>query len=104
MSPDPATHPTAVDPLRLVELLRAAGWTKAGGRVGLYARLAWPARFGKRDRSLVIPLDRAFADYEDLLTSALTELDDAARVGRAAAAVLDALGGPLATREDDDHG
>lgn len=97
MPPDPATHLAAVDPLCLVELLQAAGWTKVGGRSGEYVRLAWPTRSGSRDRSLMVSLDTTAPEHPDLLAAALTELADAARVGRAAGSVLDALGGPPVT-------
>lgn len=84
---------TPVEPLRLIEALLAAGWTEAGRRTGVYIRLHWPEP-SPRNRSLVIPLDRAAGDYDDLLGDALAELDYAHQLGVTAGAVLESLNDP----------
>jgi hypothetical protein len=80
-----------VDPQHLITVMIAAGWTHTGGRDGLYTRLAWP---GCSTRSLLVPLDRGMADYEDIMGDVLTVLDNAAGRGPggiAAQAVLDTV-------------
>ncbi len=78
---------TKVDPVRLVEALKAAGCRGLGRRAGLYVRMDWPPG------SLLIPLDRSKADYGGLLADAVAELRHAAEVGAKARQVLDTLEG-----------
>lgn len=82
--------PSSVHPGRLVQALVAAGWNPAGRRAGAYVRLTWP---GDDRRHLLVPLDAANGDYDDLMGAVLAELDDAASTGRAAQQVLADLAG-----------
>jgi hypothetical protein len=89
-----------VDPQQLVTALLAAGWTDRGGRAGLYRRLGWP-----RDerRSVLVPLDRDYGDFPDLMAAVLGELEETAQLGEDAAAVLALLAGqqPVVPDEPD---
>ncbi len=78
---------SGVDPVRLVEALKAAGCRELGRRAGLYVRMDW------LNGSLTIPLDRSKADYGGLLADVLAELRYAAEAGARARQVLDALEG-----------
>jgi hypothetical protein len=71
-----------VDPERLIDALQEAGFGWAGQRVGVYVRLSWPEHTG-RDGSLIIPLDPAMADYDQLLTAAVADVTDVVRLGQA---------------------
>lgn len=89
----PAYRLSAIDPQQVLAALDAAGFVRAGHRTGVYVRFRWPNATGPQDPSLVVPLDRDFADYEDLLVGTLRTLDRAVQVGDEARVALDALGG-----------
>ncbi|WP_033338872.1 hypothetical protein [Catenuloplanes japonicus] len=81
---------TAVEPQQLIAALVTHGWIEAGRRAGLYVRLRQPG--SDRQRSIVVPLDPTFGDYEVLLAEVLGELEDAAQLGVRAQAVLGGIG------------
>ncbi|HEU5108825.1 MAG TPA: hypothetical protein VFT95_09735 [Micromonosporaceae bacterium] len=66
-------------PERLVAALTAAGWFEVGRREGVYVRLQFADRL-----PLLVPLNPANADYEDLMAEVLAELETAADYGSAA--------------------
>ncbi|MFI1194059.1 hypothetical protein ACH4T9_12490 [Micromonospora sp. NPDC020750] len=72
---------------RLVAALTAAGFATASVGRG-YVRLCWPNVTDWR-RTLVVPVDDSFADYQDSLDEVKAELRDAARRGEAARYALD---------------
>jgi hypothetical protein len=79
-------------PENMMNALRVAGFTSAGGREGVYARMNWPEHAdGGRT---IVPLDPTAADYQDLVGDLLAHLEHAAAVGRVAQQVLDALADP----------
>lgn len=82
-----------VDSDKLIAAMLAAEFTAAGGRTGSYVRLRWPGEDDDRGRSIVVPVNRDYADYGDLMTGVLESLGDAKYLGDRAGKVLDALGG-----------
>jgi hypothetical protein len=90
---DRQLRPADVDPGRLIEALRAAGWHVAGARAGVYTRLYWPGETAPRGRTLLILEDTTAPEFDQMMGGALRELADAADTGRAADTVLDAVAG-----------
>ena len=89
-------RPDQVDPERLSLLLVRHGWVPRGGRPGLYTRYALEpndeASTSGFATSLLLPLNREMADYEDLLRVVLDQLTRLAPIHKAAAEeVLDGL-------------
>jgi hypothetical protein len=72
-------------PARLVDTLSQAGWEVTGHKYGVYVRLAWP---DDKSRSLLIPLDQTAPEFEELLRSALCQLEAAMFTGQAATRAL----------------
>jgi hypothetical protein len=70
------TIPENVDPNRLRIVLKDLGWEDVGGREGVYARYAPSLKEGSplAVPSVLIPLDRAAADFQLLMRSALLQL------------------------------
>lgn len=91
MSADLPDFTGSVEPDQLIDALRAAGWTDAGGRSGLYVRLAWPSTVDGRPRSTSVPLDKTAGDYPDLLNGSIAELAHFAKLGALAQQVLAGL-------------
>lgn len=88
---------TVPDPALLVRLLTDAGWTNTGGAAGRYARLELLAAGYGYGRTLIVPADRKFGDYDDLMGGTLAELRAAADVCRRAQRVLDGLNAEATT-------
>jgi len=79
-----------IDPAALVAALVESSFTVIGGRDGSYVRLKRPDRWNV-GASLIVPCDRAAADYTDLMAALLNELCDLAVAGKQAVSVLDAM-------------
>lgn len=67
----------------MIAVLEANGWTIAG-RGPAYVRLTGPTM-------LIVPLEPAYADYDELMGDLFAELEMLAQHGRQAQAVLDHL-------------
>lgn len=75
------------DPDRIVSALSRCGWVIAAPKPGVYARLAWP---DLSTRSLLVPLDRTAPEFDELLRSAICQLEAAMFTGQFAAQALTA--------------
>lgn len=85
-------HPAAVDPQDLLRALAAAGWHVIG-RHRSYVRMSWPREESMRGRSVLVPVDPAAGDFEELMRCALRDLINAAETGATAAEALSMLAG-----------
>lgn len=82
--------PITVSPAGLVDAMKQAGFTAAGGgRPGSYVRMRWPAGTGLT--WMLVPLDPTAADFADLMGPVLTMLAASAVAGKAASTVLAAV-------------
>ncbi|MFC9326528.1 hypothetical protein [Kitasatospora sp. NPDC057015] len=65
-----------VNPEKLAVLLEDSGWTLAGGRRGIYLRLAPPGDnpIWARAASLLLPLDQEDPDYPEIMGAALDQI------------------------------
>lgn len=82
--------PASVDPIALVEAMKAAGYEVRGMRVAQYVRVAPPGA-GPREGSILVPLDQAAPEYAEQVGAVLRALADQAAVGRRATMVLAAV-------------
>jgi hypothetical protein len=82
--------PAKVDPGRVIAALEQAGFERVGGRAGGYSRHRVPG--SEPARVLVVPLDRTAPEYGQMMADVLAKLASAVKLGRQAAAVLDAAG------------
>jgi hypothetical protein len=69
-----------VDPGQLVNVLQRAGFTVAGHGAH-HVRLAWPDPAGHQG-SLMVPLDTAAPEYEELMLGVQRQLADFVRAGQ----------------------
>lgn len=78
------------DAQRIVDALLAAGWDEVGRRQGIYVRLARPRDVAER-RSLLVPLNPAAGEYDDLMSAVLRTLETAMFEGKAAHLALNRI-------------
>jgi hypothetical protein len=80
------------DPQRLVDELTRHGWAVVG-RGRHYARLTWPG-INHNARTLVVPLDTAAPEFQELWEAARGQMESAVDVGVKAAHALAGLHAP----------
>jgi hypothetical protein len=66
-----------VNARRLATVLEEAGWRRVGGRRDVYSRFAPPGAESERYGGLVVPLDSAAPEYQELMDAAIAELSSA---------------------------
>jgi hypothetical protein len=67
--------PSAVDPDYLALLLARYGWTRRGGRDGVFAKWDLPDVDERTAGGLIVPLDPTRGDYNELLADVVRTLD-----------------------------
>jgi hypothetical protein len=88
-----ARLPDGVGPNQVLAALEAAGFTEySRGNGGSYVRMEWPKTARGTGRSIMVPMNHAAPEYEQMMTGLLAELFGVAAAGAAATLALTVLG------------